>query len=337
MRAVCTAYLFITLAVSIFTSPSLFAASLTVASVTGSSATEVSANGTTTIWGGLGGDDCSMTADGKTTCNSCSSRVTSCPQSQPLCACNTNRIYNSLVLRINLKKSAKTLGNAIVMLNSGTGTSTLLPITGQNNGDFVDFTWSTLCGSLGSADCNTLINFGSSLTLNIGIDQNGNGLLEASELATSAVVRLLNPGLDYSVYGAPKYEGFGDFNVYPGGGRAMIENVLVPSTFPTLSYGTTVRAMRVFVGKNSMLEANYDSAVTTMDLKLDDKGQNFKNNVISGLNDPTLYFFRVAAVDQAGNVSQFLPSNQSLGPECTTAPTAQCRYATTTLFPIPRP
>lgn len=316
----------------------LAAKSLLVESVVGASAAQLSnAKTMVTILGGLAGGDCSVLADGRKTCDSCSSRVTSCGANQPFCSCNTTRIYNNLVVRINLKKTAKSAGNALALVMTSTHSFYLLPVTANNGAEFIDFTWTSLCAALGNSDCNTLESVAvNTLSMRIGQDLNRNGRLEAGEPTVNATFKLIRPA-NYDVYGQPNRDGFSGFQAFAGESKVFIENVTAAKAFPMLAYGARAQAMRVFASEEDMDHANYDSAVKTLEMTLDGSGRAFTVNEIKGLVNGTLYFFRAATVDEAGNLVQFLPNPRDLPQSCVTSPSDHCPYAATPAISIPTP
>lgn len=57
-----------------------------------------------------------------------------------------------------------------------------------------------------------------------------------------------------------------------------------------------------------MLKANYKEAVEIKDLDLDSDGGALARNIVDGLDNFKVYFFRIALIDEAGNVVQHVPS-----------------------------
>src|SRR5690349_5031207 len=123
------------LTLAVFISLNAFAAKPDVESLSGVSA--YNTKGAVTAWGGMAG---SCTGDGSAVCNSCA-QVPTCANGE-ICACNTARIYDGLVLRVNTKSGSHPLVAQAAASSTGTGTDLL----GLNSGtNFIDIPWSTVC------------------------------------------------------------------------------------------------------------------------------------------------------------------------------------------------
>jgi hypothetical protein len=315
-----------------------FAGNLRVEGVTGASSFAISPlRSRVTIVGGVAGGNCAGSVDNSSTCNSCSSRVTTCGH-PGLCACNPKRVHNNLVVRIALKKSDKVVGNAVAMTVAEKGGTYIAPVTGNNLGEFVDFTWSSICAAMGNSDCSALGDGPKAARLRIGIDINQDGQIGKEEPTVEATFKLVNPGRGlFDVYNEPTRDGFSGFQPFAGEGKVFIETVTAAKAFPLLLYGARAAALRIFVSDHSLREATYDFADITHDMVLDHTGRAFKSNEIKGLTNGTTYFFRIATVDEAGNVVQFLPGLSQLPDSCTTAPSSLCPYSATPSIPVPTP
>jgi len=282
-----------------------------------------------TINGGLAGPQC--TADGTNPCNSCTSTL-SCVNSTlgvdeyPLCACNENRVYDSLLIKVNLQNSDTATGNAMLIYGG-------VPVTLKtpaNGGKFVDFTWGQVCQLAGASSCESLSSV-SQIPLTLGLDLNGDGLIGPDEPQFPVFVKLVEPGSAYNIFGHPNMDGVGSFQLGPGDGRIYLLNVMSSIGFPLMSYGASVAAVRVYASDKSMSEAYQGHAVANVDLGVADDGSGLKTNYIDGLNNGTPYYVRLALVDQAANIVQYYPDLLSLPSNCLagTADPASCPYAAT--------
>ena len=328
----------------LFSLPSGAATGPTITGVGGASG--FSGTGTATIFGGLAGDD-PHNGDANTPGNSCVIEPTCA--TKPLCPCNTARINNGLILTINLSNqttangtTTTTSGNAYALVgaaNTGTGgtsTSSSIPINTNlsNGGSAVTIPWSSLCSAMGSNDCEALTS-GASLTLNIYIDANNNGV-DGTDPYTPVSVKVLKPDPDtFATYGSKNFQGIGSFTPYPGDGKIYIKDAQTTQDFPLLSYATTIKGVRVFAAETNLPDANARSASKTQDLPVSDDGSSLAKNIIDGLNNGTRYFIRVAMLDEAQNVVMYSPDpavdvDKAGATECATpsgATVGACAYS----------
>ncbi|MBX3020815.1 MAG: hypothetical protein KF799_04000 [Bdellovibrionales bacterium] len=288
--------------------------------------------GAVTIYGGIAGS-CTG-SDTSLTCNSCD--VTPSCTNAPLCPCNTARIWDGMVVRINLKTDNANTYNAVAQVASGTtGTGTdFPPLTPNNGGRFIDFYWSNICakaGSTGGCDSTGMPN-GGSVVIRIGFDKDNSGTVTTGDETVDVTFKILNPPSNYEVIGAAgnSDEGISGFKPYPGDGKVYIEDPVTSNSFPFLNYSTKAKKVRVFISNTSMDNATPLGAENyPADISLTDSGDNLERNVVDGLDNGTLYFFRISLLDEANNVVQFYPAPAILGAECTTAPDSTCAFSAT--------
>jgi hypothetical protein len=151
---------------------------------------------------------------------------------------------------------------------------------------------------------------------------------------------MITPGTSnaYDVFGTPNSNGIGDFVPFPGDEKVYITKTNADGAFPILPYNTKVTAVRVFKSKTSLDDANYTNADTTdLNLASDSSSVDFSRNIVSGLTNNQLYFFRLAMLDEANNVVQFFPNTTATDasgtahPECTVAggASASCPFSAT--------
>ncbi len=309
--------------------------SLEILSVSGASSALISTSKhKVTIAGGMAGGDCAQSVDNSHTCNSCSSKVTACNH-MGFCACNKARIHGGLVLRVNLKKDKQLIGDAVAVAFTPTGKTVLTPVSVANRGEFVDFTWSSVCAALGNSDCAQLGAGVHQLAVSISIDGNKDGILGSEEPSVTATFRLVNPGAElFDMYGEPSRDAISGFLPFGGEGVVFVENITGAGVFPRLSYGARAAGFRVFASETSVLAAGYDTATKTFDMVLNSTGRVFRSNEFEGLSNGIIYYFRAATVDEAGNVIQFVPANSKLPESCTTKPSEACPFSAMPNIPL---
>lgn len=305
---------------------------LSVTSVTGASS--FTTTGTPTAFGGLAGNDCSgAAANANSTCDSCETSQLVCTTT-PLCACNSARIYPSLILTINLKKNESNSNNAI-LLTTDTTTGTSVPLTTTNNsGNSVSVRWSEICSRVSgfTATCTTaaVTSPSNSTTMKIVIDKDGNGAVSNGEETVDVSFKLLAPdSTSYSVQGASN-EGFDTFLAYPGDEKIYLEELNAIGGFPILGYGGKALQVRVYMSDTSMADAAPGRpGLSPEDLPIIEDGATLKNNIVDGLTNGTAYAFRIGIVDDANNVVLFFPPNPvGSGTSCDSTPLdgSNCRY-----------
>lgn len=271
----------------------------TVSGVAGAS--NYIASGTPTIYGGVSGTDCSASASSNlSTCSSCA---------QTLTACNTNRIYDNLVLRINLTHADA--GNGLLAKSDGTVQSNLqVTSPGSNNGDFVDIKWQSICSLMGTATCEAASSSFTTnpLTLRIYIDKDRDSIIDTGEEYVDVSIRVFSTlTIDYDVFNSGE-DGLETFTPYPGDEKIYITEPNTSTSFPSFDYGGKATKIRIFGSSVNMTEANPVQRTFEKEVNLDDSGA-IINNIVSGLENGTTYAFRAALVDEANNVLQFTPDS----------------------------
>ncbi len=282
-------------------------------SVTGiSGASEVTLSGTPTMFGALGGPLCGTTSPASV-CNSCI-EVQTCTTA-PLCVCSEARIHSSLNVHVALKKEAADTGNAMATITQTSTTGgTAQPVTlsgTSNGGDAVDFPWSEACRIISSdSTCGIAITGTNTGTLTIWIDKNGDGSMGTDEPQTTVSIRLLNPPATQAVFGNTASEGIGAFTPYPGDEKIYIENTNAASGFPNLTYSGISTKVRVFITDTKLDDAHPRGLTLspgTEDLGIDTTTNELIEHKINDLANGTRYYFRIAIVDNAGNIVQYFP------------------------------
>lgn len=303
----------------------VFAAGPSVQSFTGVS--NSTTTGTITAWGGVAGT-CSA-ADGTQTCNSCEVAQLTCTTA-PLCACNPARIYDDLVVRVNLQRPSGVTGNARAREESGNSEFPVVSGTENNGGDYIAFRWGDICNKMGGGSCESFSGTDTDYTIKVYIDKDANGAPGgAGEETTDIKFKLIPiPADSYNVYGTPA-EGVNGFTPYPGDEKIYVEN-LKSTVFPILGYGGKITHVRIYISDVDVVDADLNAPLKEQDLAVVDNGSNLDQSIVDGLENDKLYFFRLALLDEAKNLVQFFPSNDDL-PDACKAPTASnaCPYSAT--------
>ncbi|MCJ8278275.1 MAG: hypothetical protein HRT44_03290, partial [Bdellovibrionales bacterium] len=268
-----------------------------------------------TIYAGTSGDeaDCDE-RDGTTTCNNCTATTDEC---------NSNRIYENLILAVTF-----TSNNTAGLIAAGTAdnTNVAIPLAvtdvniyQPNTQVTVQIRWSDICPAIfdGATNCDDADGIAN---LRIGIDSDSNSQLtndgtddvldipvNISKLTVGAQASLCTNGSDPGANALVC-----NFVAYPGDQKVYIDDVRTECNFPNTSGSQDVRAIR-FLYKQGEYPANNEG--TFADLTVSDNGTcatgdtskvvGLSENEISGLANNEPYFFRVAVVDEAGNVGHF--------------------------------
>jgi len=285
-------------------------ATVQILSVTGASAVKTNVPGVTTIFGGMSGETCNHSP-----CNSCA-QVTCA--TAPFCACNTNRITDDQVVTIQVTSdSANAKGNWTLTNQYG--------VPQFNLGKYVpgktqtlQLNWSQLCnGNTGMGMTCEGPTFDASLFIGIA---DGENLRDSTTLE----VVTLNPTEDWIDDCTGTSNAICGFRIVPAKGGAQLSDVTADQAFPAW-----IKSVRVYASTVDFAHASPISASIVKDFTVDSKG-NIKNPTIP-LKDNVMTYLRVATVDIAGNVSNFISDAniQSMG-QCSypidADPNDGCRY-----------
>lgn len=279
------------------------------------------------ILGGTAGTDCSG-SNQTSTCDSCKT-TTTCTEptllvdQAPLCACNTTRISNGLVIRIAITRSPATTIHLIHASSGGSpgteiGPSDYATPPATDGGNSVSFFWSSVC-RLMTPSSNTCEGLNGSLVLTVWVDNNDNNVFDAGDESLQVTLRVISPGLTENIFSKQVSEGVGKFTPFPGDGKAYIINLDTTTNFPNLTYGSLIGSVRVYVSDKNMDNATAIGAFKTQDLTVTSGADTLDQDFIDDLDNGKGYFFRVAMVDQGGNAVQFFPDItdlQASNPEC---------------------
>jgi hypothetical protein len=293
---------------------------LTLTSTTGGSAT---------IYGGFAGLSTACPNDSSgNLCNNCSAAANACADT-PLCACNESRAF--LTQKVTIHLTSDVAGQAILGKSDGSTLTSIQKNLG-NDGTAVEFFWGDMCTAIMGGTCD-----GGALTTNpatfrIYLDKDRQTDIDSGEEFVEVSVKVINPGTtDWNFYGDVKTEGIGGFTPYPGDKKIYVEDVASNTGFPSLSYGSEVKKVRVYMssaGKGSPIP---HSILTPANLTVEEDGAELSDSVVDGLENNVRYAFRVALVDEANNVVQFFPSaTTATANGCDSSPpAANCPWAAT--------
>lgn len=295
------------------------------------------------IYGGVAGDgsaaECAPSErDNLSTCNNCSFSG-----SDWGVVCNQRRIYPTLELRITFTN----LGSAGYVRLFGpndTEVSELRPASyylDSGATGTVNVAWSALCaltetGQVGDPDCTTRRD----INLRLGIDRNGNNTLDAGEYK-SFQVRVVSVSADAQNQSFAEDCSDGNassptgglcyFETFPGDRKAYLINPVAPPNMANnyqsvvvFCYGTG----DVTFNPSYFDEISPADVCATIEVEAATTEQpdvEMVDGVIKGLENNLGYYFRVASVDFAGNISQF--THPSSDTECMDPSEDACRFA----------
>ncbi len=309
-------------------------------------ATPTPAPGTTTgngpqvyiIFGGAAGDPSKCT-DSNATCDTCALANVSGGGDAGLVACNENQVLSTTQLTLNFYSDSAAGYPSIAGSDDGavfpaTTTSPSLPIGTSGT---VSIPWDTLCTKAGAPGCDPTkftTNGGFNITIRVGMSVNGTtlgtqttnptpgtGTGSTSDDYVNVTVKYqqaynqksatdyssLNPGCD-GVSGGPLCY----FEVSSGDQAAQLEQTDSPPGFPTYK-NTNFSAIRLYYETAGFSAITTKSPHTptnhlTVD-PTDGKTLHFDTLKIDGLTNLVKYYFKVAVLDEAGNIGFFTPAS----------------------------
>lgn len=307
---------------------SSFSSAGTISSVNGASNFIPASSGSTpTILAGMAGNGAACPGTGAT-CNTCDPAImsgTSC--TSPFCACNPARPDNAGTLSITLAGSGTVSGN--VALSVGNGTTRSVVTVSSTSTTSASWRWSDVCGKIDTSivDCNSIT---SNWQLNGTVfnDADIDGVADSGENQAELIIKFIAASEDYSVHGTTYTDGISGFYPYPGDEKIYLKDLETADNFPTLTYGSKVANIRVWRSSTALSQAIVESS-DPRDVSVDSNGGT-GSNIVSGLENDVPYVFRIAMVDEAGNIVQQYPGDVAASnPECETSPFTGCPWAAT--------
>lgn len=305
---------------------------IVVQSVVGASRAEIEVGTTRFIYAGLAGTCTGNAINADLTCNSCTASRQ---------VCNTRRINpTDGYLHINFTPPANMAGSGPVLFARSDG-STVIPMLpagtsnnasagGQAEGRAL---WSQVCGILFENASNCNIPEGETRTgqLYVGIDLNNNNQLDGSDPRVQLTVKLVNPNstratIDHCESTTAPTQGICDFTAYPGDRKVYLEDIGNATGFP-FGDGVQFKFLRLLYSTESFEDVTPLSPHQDFEIVENAAQYELMNNSMGGLENLTKYYFRVATVDEALNISH-ITSNAAINHYCSNIndPDPLCRF-----------
>ncbi len=323
-------------------------ATVTVSDVDGASATlgvnSADDEDSVIIFGGTAGDDdvggC-VDKDNNNTCNNCIDG-TLAGTVRDMNACNRTRIYDGLILDIRLSSDSKT-GDVIITSSDGTTklTSVNNPfLSSAGNSVTLSIRWLTICSAMTLTSCED----SGTASFRIGVDTDNDDQLDSSDddfISISVRVQKdigQQAGSEISEHSdcttAATSAGLCNFSVVPGDGKVFIRDLEAPDGFPATSNNITFnRILFLCTDGNTTFDVAAFDNITPLsvcgELEIEEESNGsfvLSSEVIEGLENNRAYYFKIASVDQAGNIGYFTPGDRSLDTTCIDGGTT-CHFA----------
>lgn len=302
-------------------------AAVTVSAVERASVVEGSGTATITVYGGVAGDTnrCNSVAS-DSLCDNCrllnSETVPNADADQYLQACNNRRVHPDLQLIVSLSSDA--IDGRVTITNTD-GNTALAPVSAPLNltkgttGQLI-LRWGDLCSRVISLDTNSggegatqcaPGNGHASASLRIGISSDGDDLLNAAtdEYRTMTVIVRGTSGVslatdcdDVATDSRICY-----FEMGPGDEKAVVRTLQKPdgNSFPT-GTNTTFKFLRFLFDAQGFNFVHLGSSYVDLPVEAADTTTfNVSPRRIEGLVNDVPYYFKVAAIDAAGNVGLY--------------------------------
>lgn len=302
-------------------------AEIRLASITGISASNLVANGANPslkVWGGLGGAFSACgSADGTTPCDTCAA-LDGVPGDAAFdSVCNKKRIYDSLKIRFTFLSTSKA-GTPIITYDTGSGqlpisstpSTTVTPVP-INQTVYLDVSWGDICALMtGAAGCdNIAVGTTENLTVNIGISgTDSTDLSDSEDDAISFTISAVQPSAAYGTAittGTCGTDGgLCNFSLFQGDEKATIENI----TLSTTSSGVNLKFIQFYCSTIGFASITRGDTCTD---PVEISGSSLERDTITGLQNGATYFFRAAAIDEAGNVGRAFRGDNTNCPNST--------------------
>ncbi len=322
-----TTRLFFTLIAALsFYSFSAFA-TITVQSVSGASNFDPNVK-PYQVFGGTAGDkNLCNSLSGTAPCNSCDGN---------LFACNPNRIYSMRILTFTiLSDSVPDNTVSLPVIRVGTGGTNVITegapstVNGKNSAATISVRWGDLCqaiessatGIIETTNCEDGASLSGSITIGFA-DSTGTTITDSIEVK----IRVFDPDpllsgdrdvINLCTTAASPQQGICDFTMYPGDEKAYITALKPFGSFPN-SGTLRVRYLRFYYSTVDFTSVTPLSSYK--DVELNTTGSTggaveTLSDKLSDLSNDQIYYFRVASVDEAGNITDFT-SNQAIIDAC---------------------
>lgn len=327
-------------------------AAVTVSAVERASIVEGSGTATITVYGGVAGDiaRCQTPLANDSLCDNCRLLSTeTVPNADPdlyLQACNNRRVHPDLQLIVSLSSDA--IDGRATITNSD-GNTALAPVSAPLNlakgttGQLV-LRWGDLCSRVISLDTNSggegatqcaPVNGHASASLRVGISSDGDDLLNAAtdEYRTMTVIVRGASGVSLATN---CQDGATDsricyFEMGPGDEKAIVRSLRKPdgNSFPT-GTNTTYKFLRFLFDAQGFNYVHVGSSYVDLPVQAADTTTfNVSPRRIEGLVNDQPYYFKIAAIDAAGNVGLYNGKDTDIDCQYAVNPAdPTCRVAT---------
>lgn len=260
-------------------------------------------NANLTIYGGTAGPACAA-PDNINPCDNCG-------QVTGLQKCNPRRIYSSLRLRIEFR-SDSTAGIPKLLDNDNNlvPNATIMGSIASNSVGAVETVWQDYCNAI---DDTTSCEEQKSGTVKIGFDTNNDNILEDVLSVSVQIHDPSNSGTDFDLNegcaATSNNQGICDYVAFPGDGKAFITSPEPGVGFP-LANNIRFDRLRIYVSETDFI-CSPSEATLVKDLTISSSATvgsqaELTNRVVDGLTNGSLYYFRIATVDKAQNINNFM-------------------------------
>ncbi len=289
-----------------------------------------------TIFGGMAGDPSGCTASPTYTCNTCKNATISGTGDATLVACNETQILPTTQITFTFA-SDQYGGTAAVFSGDGTrriDTSPNIPVT-VGQGTSVVLNWDAICTQSGNPGCTAggwpaTSPGGLNTTIRVGISHDGTSLGTSTTTGTTAgnddfktvyvklqqaygqssttVFKSLNPGCTGVANGPLCYF---EMNSNDKSATFQRDSLDGPPGFPTFQ-NTKFAAVRLYYETSGFAAINpktSPSQIPPFTLPPGDTKLRFDTSKVNGLTNLTRYYFKMANVDEAGNIGFFTPAS----------------------------
>jgi len=290
-----------------------------------------------TLFAGMAGDTTNCPAS-TSTCDTCANANIAGTGDATLVACNERQVLPGTELTLQFfSDSATGYGlitgadgtTQIPVDSSSTASGTVAPLTTVS----LSISWSKLCQALGAPNCVPASGGGLSTSIRLGISTSGQTLGTSTGSTTTGsddyvtvLVKLqqsfgqasatnftsLNPGCTGATSGPLCY-----FEMSSGDTIARLEGTDGPGSFPSSgNIAANFASIRFYYDPSGFTNINPKTAAangTKQDISFaipaDPNNLNLSTRTITGLTNQQKYYFKMAMVDEAGNIGYYTPAS----------------------------
>ena len=334
-----TTRLFFTLFAALFLYSFSASATITVQSVSGASSFDPNVK-PYQIFGGTAGDQATCYGlDGDSTCNTCNGSLT---------ACNTNRIFEQKILTFTILSDSipdNTPNTVFIRVGTTVVTPYRSPSTvnGKNIAGTISVLWKDLCFALEQAATGSVFTSlceGGALSGTMTIGFANAGVTTVAD-SIDVQVRVFDPDPTQATRNEinlcsgstpPAFpdQGICDFTMFPGDQKAYVTQLEPFGAFPNSGI-LKIKYLRFYYSTVDFTDVSDLSSYK--DIQLDTTNSTggsveTQSDKLTDLVNDQIYYFRVASVDEAGNITDFT-SDAAILDACTASPAlGSCRFMT---------